>query len=193
MKKKSLLFDLLFTFMKIGLFTFGGGYAMISVIEDICVQKKKWISHDDMMNVTVVAESTPGPIAINCATYTGYRIAGFPGAVAATLGMVVPSLVIIYIISVFMEEFLALTFVANAFKGIRIAVGVIIVEAAVNMIRKMKKRPLSVAILVCGCTAMLAINAFSLSFSSIRLMILAAGVSVVAFALSGLRQGGAEK
>ena len=187
------LIELFLTFARIGLFTFGGGYAMISMIDHTCVEQKKWISHEELMDMTVVAESTPGPIAINCATFTGYKIAGFPGAVAATLGMVVPSLVIIYIISVFMEDFLALTFVANAFKGIRIAVGVIIVEAAVNMIRKMKKRPLSVAILVCGCAAMLAINAFSLSFSSIRLMILAAGVSVIAFALSGLRKGGAEK
>ena len=187
------LIELFLTFARIGMFTFGGGYAMISMIDHTCVERKKWISHEELMDMTVVAESTPGPIAINCATFTGYKIAGFPGAVAATLGMVVPSLMIIYVISVFMEDFLALTFVANAFQGIRIAVGIIIVEAALNMIRKMKKRPLSVVILVCGCVAMLAINIFSLNFSSIRLMILAAGVSVIAFALSGLRKGGAEK
>ena len=75
--RKNILLDLLLTFMKIGFFTFGGGYAMISMIENNCVEKKKWISHDDMMNVTVIAESTPGPIAINCATFVGYRQAGF--------------------------------------------------------------------------------------------------------------------
>ena len=90
-KKKNLLLDLFLTFAKIGVFTFGGGYAMISVIEDICVEKKKWITHDDMMNVTVVAESTPGPIAINCATFVGYQQAGFAGSVITTLGIVLPS------------------------------------------------------------------------------------------------------
>ena len=94
--RKNILLDLLLTFMKIGFFTFGGGYAMISMIENNCVEKKKWISHDDMMNVTVIAESTPGPIAINCATFVGYRQAGFLGSLIATLGIVLPSFVVIF-------------------------------------------------------------------------------------------------
>lgn len=84
----SILLELFFTFAKIGLFTFGGGYAMISIIENQCVERKKWISSDEMMNMTVIAESTPGPIAINCSTFAGYKRAGIPGAFAATLGMV---------------------------------------------------------------------------------------------------------
>ena len=83
--------DLFLTFMKIGFFTFGGGYAMIPIIEDTCVEKKKWLSHDDMMNIAVIAESTPGPMAINCATFTGYRQAGFFGSLAATAGIILPS------------------------------------------------------------------------------------------------------
>lgn len=67
----NILLDLFLTFLKIGAFTFGGGYAMISVIENVCVEKKQWITHDDMMNITVIAESTPGPVAINCATFVG--------------------------------------------------------------------------------------------------------------------------
>ena len=82
----NILLDLFLTFAKIGVFTFGGGYAMISMIENNCVERKKWITHDEMMNVTVIAESTPGPIAINAATYVGYKQAGFIGAVIATLG-----------------------------------------------------------------------------------------------------------
>ena len=82
----SILLELFFTFAKIGLFTFGGGYAMISIIENQCVERKKWISSDEMMNMTVIAESTPGPIAINCSTFAGYKRAGIPGAFAATLG-----------------------------------------------------------------------------------------------------------
>ena len=87
----SILLELFFTFAKIGLFTFGGGYAMISIIEDNCVDKKAWLTHDEMMNMTVIAESTPGPIAVNCATFTGYKKAGVLGALTATLGMVEPS------------------------------------------------------------------------------------------------------
>ena len=90
------LLDLFLNFAKIGLFTFGGGYAMIALIEDICVEKKRWITHDEMMNVTVIAESTPGPIAINCATYVGYKQKGLSGAAAATVGMVLPSFCIIF-------------------------------------------------------------------------------------------------
>ena len=101
-----ILLDLFLTFAKVGLFTFGGGYAMISLIEDTCVRKKQWITHEDMMNVTVIAESTPGPIAINCATFVGYKQKGLPGAVMATLGMILPSFLVILLISTFLEHFL---------------------------------------------------------------------------------------
>ena len=90
----NILLDLFLTFAKIGLFTFGGGYAMLSVIDYNCVEKKKWITHDEMMNITFIAESTPGPIALNCATYVGYKRKGLAGAVAATVGIIVPSFVI---------------------------------------------------------------------------------------------------
>ena len=89
-RRSSVLADLFFSFMKVGLFTFGGGYAMISVITDICVQRKQWLSQEEMLDLTVVAESTPGPIAINCATYVGCKMAGMSGAVLATLGIVLP-------------------------------------------------------------------------------------------------------
>ena len=86
-----MLLDLFLTFAKIGVFTFGGGYAMLSLIEDICVEKKKRISHDELMNITVIAESTPGPIAINCATYVGYKKGKMAGGILATIGIVLPS------------------------------------------------------------------------------------------------------
>ena len=114
--------ELFFTFVKIGLFTFGGGYAIISMIENNCVEKKAWITHDEMMDVTVIAESTPGPIAINCATFIGYKKAGFLGALVATLGIVVPSFIVIFLISIFLDNFLEITIVANAFKGIKVGV-----------------------------------------------------------------------
>ena len=91
----NLLIELFLTFAKIGFFTFGGGYAMIAMIENACVEKKQWITHDEMMDVTVIAESTPGPIAINCATFVGYKQAGFLGSLIATIGMVLPSFMVI--------------------------------------------------------------------------------------------------
>ncbi|MBQ5770610.1 MAG: chromate transporter, partial [Clostridia bacterium] len=103
-----ILKDLFYVFAKIGVFTFGGGYAMISMIEVNCVDKRKWITHEEMMDVTVMAESTPGPIAINMATYVGYKQAGMAGAVSATIGIMLPSFVIIYAISLLFDAFLSL-------------------------------------------------------------------------------------
>ena len=195
MKQNNLLADLLLTFMKIGLFTFGGGYAMIGMIEDNCVEKKKWITHDEMMNITVVAESTPGPIAINCATYVGYVQAGMTGAILTTLGLVLPSFVIIYLISMVLDNFLELTLIANAFQGIKIAVGVLILDAAVGMIKKMPKKPLMRGIMVCAFAAMMISNIFALNVSSITLLLTAAVVSLSVFAAKGApdMKGGAAK
>ena len=191
----NILLDLFLTFAKIGLFTFGGGYAMISMIENNCVERKQWITHDEMMNITVIAESTPGPIAINCATFTGYKKAGFVGALSATLGMIVPSFVVIYLISMFLDNFLELTIIANAFKGIKIAVGILILDAAITMIKKMHKKRLPRTIMVCSCVAMLCINIFAWNFSSISLMLIAAVVSLSIFVLSGApgQKGGAKR
>lgn len=178
--------ELFLTFAKIGLFTFGGGYAMISMIEDHCVEKKKWITHEDMMEFTVIAESTPGPIAINLATGVGYRKAGFVGAVAATVGVVLPSFVIILLISSMLDHFLEIAIVANAFRGIKVGVGIIILHAGFNMVKKMRKKPFPIAVAVCSTAVMLAVNLFSLKISSITLMIIAGLVSLVLF----LRKGG---
>ncbi len=188
------LADLFLTFAKIGLFTFGGGYAMLSMIEHQCVERKTWITHDEMMDITVIAESTPGPIAINCATFTGYKRAGFPGALAATLGIIVPSFAIIFAISLFLDNFLELTLIASAFKGIKIGVGILILDAAMTMIRKMPKKRFPRTVMLCSCAAMLCINAFSLRFSSISLMLIAGAVSLALFVLNGApaQKGGAK-
>lgn len=175
------LFELFLTFAKIGLFTFGGGYAMIPLIENTCVTKKGWITHDEMMDITVIAESTPGPIAINCATYVGIKKKGTLGAVAATFGVVLPSFVIILLISFFLDRFLEIKWVASAFRGIKIAVGILIVDAAVKMIVKMKKEPMSVTLLVCAFAAVMAINIFALRLSTIVLIIAAALISLAVY------------
>lgn len=131
-----MLKELFTTFAKIGMFTFGGGYAMISLIEHECVEKKQWLTSDELMDITVIAESTPGPIAINCATYTGYKKAGIKGAVIATTGMILPSFLIILLISASMDNLLEYDLAAKAFKGIRVAVGLLIVQAGITMTKR---------------------------------------------------------
>lgn len=168
---------------------------MISMIENNCVERKKWITHDEMMEVTVIAESTPGPIAINCATYTGYKKAGYIGAFIATLGIVFPSFGIIYLISMFLDNFLDLAIFANAFKGIKIAVGILILDAGITMIKKMQKKKLPRATMICSCVVMLCINIFAWNFSSISLMLIATVISLSVFIISGApeQKGGAKK
>ena len=134
----NLLLDLFLTFAKVGLFTFGGGYAMISIIENVCVEEKRWITHEEMMDITVIAESTPGPIAINSATFVGYRTCGVLGSAAATLGVVLPSFVIIFAISFVLRQFQALKAVQYAFQGIRAGVMALLCKALWGMYKKNK-------------------------------------------------------
>ena len=185
----NILVDLFLTFAKIGLFTFGGGYAMIAIIENNCVEKKQWITHDEMMDITVIAESTPGPIAINCATYTGYKRAGFIGSVVATLGMILPSFFVIYFISVFMDNFLEIEMIASAFKGIKIGVGLLILDAGITMVKKMHKKKMPRIIMALSCLMMLIINLLSLKISTITLMLFAGLFSLATF-ITAKKQGG---
>lgn len=177
----NILLDLFLTFARIGLFTFGGGYAMISLIDRSCVETKRWITHDEMMDITVIAESTPGPIAINCATYVGYRQKGLAGAVAATIGIILPSFCILFLISSFLDGFLEIAWVAHAFMGIKIAVGILILDASVKMICKMPKKPLQLAIMGGAFCAMMLINIVAVRITSITLMLIAGILSLSIF------------
>lgn len=173
----SVLLDLFLTFAKIGAFTFGGGYAMISLIDRECVENKKWITSDELMEVTAIAESTPGPIAINLATYAGYKKAGVGGALAATFGVVLPSFLIIWLISSFMENLLSIETVAKAFKGIRIAVALLIIRAALKLIKGMLKKTqhkyISAVILSLFFLAVIIIDLLGVNFSTIYLILIA--------------------
>jgi chromate transporter len=165
---------------------------MIALIEAECVEKKKWITHDEMMNVTVIAESTPGPIAINCATYVGYKQAGMMGAILATLGMVFPSFVIIYLISMIFNDFLSFTLIANAFKGIKVAVGLLILNAAIIMIQKMHKKIFPCVVMLLSCFTMLLVSIFTLCLSSIYIMLTAGVISLAIFFYKTKLQGSRE-
>ena len=180
MRPLPVLLDLFLTMARIGTFTFGGGYAMISMLSDICVEQKHWITHEEMMDITVIAESTPGPIAINCATYVGMKQAGVIGSVVSTLALVLPSFLIIFAIARYLDNFLAYPLVAKAFRGIQVGVGLIILRVGIQMIRKMQKKPLPLTIMGCAFTAVLAGNFLALNFSTIALMVIAGCVSLSA-------------
>ena len=186
-----ILLDLFLTFAKIGAFTFGGGYAMLSVISDNCVEKKKWITADDMMNITVIAETTPGPISVNCATFTGYRMKGVLGAAVATAGLVLPSFIVIFLISLFLDQVMAYPIVANAFFGIKIGVGFLVLDAALGMMKKLPKDLLTQLLLWGGAAVMLASDIFAFSFSTIALMLICAVISVSVFLVNRKKGGNA--
>lgn len=133
------IFELFLVFLKIGAFTFGGGYAMIPLIQKEICEDKMWLSSDDILDIVAIAESTPGPIAINAATFVGYKVCGFWGALLATTGVVLPSFVTITVISFFLEKFESLQVVKYAFAGIRIGVLVLIIKAVVTMYKQYKK------------------------------------------------------
>ena len=184
-KEGAQMIELFLTFAKIGLFTFGGGYAMVALIEDACVERKKWITHEEMMELIVIAESTPGPIAINCASYVGYRERGVKGALSATAGMVLPSLLVICAIAMFLEQFLEIAIIANAFRGIQVGVGVIIVNAGIKMLKDIPKTWLARCILIGACVAMLATNFLALKLSTIVLLIGAGILGFTAYRVKG--------
>lgn len=189
MKKGKMLADLFLTMLKIGAFTFGGGYAMIALFQNEFVSKKQWISDEEFTDLVAIAESTPGPIAINSATYIGYRKAGVLGSACATLGMVLPSLVIIWVISLFFDAFLSLTAAANAFRGIRACVVWLILSAGFKMRKSVSKDPVSTVLLLLtlGCTV--AFSIFAVSFSSVFYILIGGLTGYVVYALRNLRKG----
>lgn len=144
---------LFITFFKIGAFTFGGGYAMIPLIQREIAENKKWITNDDILDVIAIAESTPGPIAINSATFVGYKVAGFWGSFFATLGMVIPSFVIITVIAFFLDKFKHIQAIQFAFNGIRAAILVLILKALVSMYKQCPKSPVAYIIMALAFVA----------------------------------------
>ena len=178
------------TFFKIGLFTFGGGYAMISLIEDEVGRRRGWIDGDELSEVFAIAESTPGPIAINCATYVGYRQAGTWGSAAATLGVVLPSFIIICLISAFIEQFMALKAVASAFRGVQVAVALLILRAGIRLIRRLPKKAYTFIACALSAAAVAGINLLGWSLSTIWLILLGALMGIIL--LRGEAEGGGE-
>ncbi len=181
--------QLFLTFLKIGAFTFGGGYAMIALLENEFVEKKKWMDRDEFLDMVAIAESTPGPIAVNSATYIGYKIDGVAGAAASTLAVCIPSFVIIYCISLFFDRFLEMKIVAHAFQGIQVCVIYLILSAGLKMLKGMKKNAFNLVILCSVMAAMLLCTVFAVSFSSVFYILIAGAAGVGAYLLKRMRSG----
>ncbi len=174
---------LFWTFFKIGLFTFGGGYAMIATVRETVVQTKKWLTEDQFLEIIAIAESTPGPIAINMATYVGFKQRGVRGSIAATLGVVLPSMIIIFLISLFLDAFMANRFVAYAFRGIQCAVAFLITRAGFDLLRKVKRRPLPLLTFGAVLVLMVLFDLFAIQFSAVFFILAGGLIGIVAYAL----------
>ena len=180
---------LFFTFFKIGLFTFGGGYAMIALLEEEFIQRRKWLDKDEFLDMTAIAESTPGPVAINSATYLGYKLAKVPGAATATVAVCLPSFLIIYAISLFFEQFTQLTVIANAFKGIQVCVIYLIFSAGVRMLKALDKSPFATGVLAAVLLVMVGLSLAGVSVSSILLILLSGAAGVAAWLIGRRKEG----
>ena len=187
--KAQSLGTLFFTFFKIGLFTFGGGYAMMALLEEEFIQRRRWLDKDEFLDMTAIAESTPGPVAINSATYLGYKLAGVPGAAVATVAVCLPSFLIIYAISLFFEQFTQLTVIANAFKGIQVCVIYLIFSAGVRMLKALDKSPFATGVLAAVMLVMVGLSLAGVSVSSILLILLSGAAGVAAWLLGRRKEG----
>ena len=177
-----MLLSLFLTFFKIGIITVGGGYAMIANIRDEIIEKKAWLDDDELVQIITIAESTPGPIAINMATYIGFKKGGFWGSLLATLGVILPSLIIIFSISLFLDAFMANKFVAFAFVGIKCAVAFLIVRAGLGMLKKIKET-LQIILFAIAFLTLVAFKLFSVSCSSIFFILGGGVIGIFAYAV----------
>ena len=184
MQKLKGLLKLFLIFFKIGLFTFGGGYAMIVIIERELVERRKMIEENEFLDLIAIAESTPGPLAINSATYIGYKLHGFFGSVFATLGVVLPSFIIIFAISLFFDAFLTLEYVAYAFKGIQACVAFLILSAGLKMLKGLKKTVVNVILLSLTIICLVTLSLLSVKFSSIFYILIGGVVGLTVYLIS---------
>jgi chromate transporter len=175
--------QLFLVFLELGATTFGGGYAMIPQIREQIVEKRAWLTDDELLEVTAIAESTPGPMSINLATYVGFKKGGLLGSLLATLGVVIPSLVVIYLVSLIFNQFITNKWVAYAFVGVKAAVAFLICDAAIGLIKKMKREAFQIIILIVITLLMIAFDLFSIDFSSIYLILISGVLGLIFYSL----------
>lgn len=173
--------------LKIGLFTFGGGYAMIALLEREFVSGRKWVDKDEFLDLIAIAESTPGPMAINSATYVGYKVAGLFGALTGTVAVCIPPFIIKYAISLFFDQFMALEYVGYAFRGVQVCVVYLIASAGIKMLRGMKKTPMNIVLVSATILCMVLFSVFAVNFSSIYYIVIGGCVGLFIYLIMKIR------
>lgn len=189
MPKAKKVLRMFLVMVKIGLFTFGGGYAMIALLESELVAKRKWLEKDEFLDMIAVAESTPGPVAVNMATFIGYRQGGVAGAAFSTLGVCLPSFLIIFGISFFFDAFLSLSYVSYAFKGIRVCVIYLILSSGWKLLKTMERTPFSLLLFGTVFSAVLIFSLLSVRFSSVLYILLSALAGFFLYLIQKIRKG----
>ena len=179
MKKDSLLHKLVIlflTFMKVGALTFGGGYAMIPIIEEEVTKKKKWITELEIIDIIAISESTPGPIAVNAATYVGYKVAGIVGGIIATIGLTIPSFVIIFVISFFYQDFMKWPVIVAMFKGLKVGVIILLFSAVLRLRKGVKVNLVGTVLFVITLSLMLIFSFIDIGFKYLSLCLILLGI-----------------
>ena len=179
------LLVLFLTFLKIGAFTFGGGYAMIPIIEDEVTKKRKWISEMEILDVIAISETTPGPIAVNAATYVGYKVSGILGSIVATIGLAIPSFTIIFIISFFYQDFMKWQIIAAMFKGLKVGVILLLINALFKLKKGVKTNLIGVILFVITLSTTLLFSIFNVNFRYLSLCLILLGI-IVGISLTAL-------
>ena len=183
------LVKLFFSMLYISAFTFGGGYAMVALLEHEFVEEKQWVTREEFLDMVAIAESTPGPMAVNSATYIGYKLEGVPGAAASTLAVCLPSFAVIYAISLFFDQFLQLSVVSSAFRGIQVCVIYLIFSAGVRMLKALDKSPFATGVLAAVMLVMVGLSLAGVSVSSILLILLSGAAGVAAWLIGRRKEG----
>ena len=184
-KKNTLknLVNLFLTFFKLGIFSIGGGPTMLTLLQGELVEKKKWITNDELMEMTAIAESTPGPIAINLATYLGYKKGGFFGALLSTLGVVITPFVLMFCISLFLENILYYEAIKYAFMGVKVGVVFLLLKVSFTLVKSLKKDWFGILLLSAVTTAMVLFTIFAINFSAIYFILLGAILGLLVYGI----------
>ena len=180
--------ELFLTFLKLGLFSIGGGTTMLTLLQGELVERKKWLDNDELMEMTAISESTPGPIAINLATYLGYSRGGFLGAVLTTLGVVLPPFTIMFVISLFFQNLLSYEAVQYAFMGVKCGVVFLLAKVSINLVIHNKKDWLVIFILLVVTSLMVIFTLLAIDFSAIYFILIGAVLGLLIYGLLPLKK-----
>lgn len=184
--------QLMLTFMKLGVFSFGGGASMIMLLHDELVVKKKWLDEDELTEMIGISESTPGPIAINLATYLGFKKAGFLGALMATLGIVLPTFLIMFIISLFFKNLMSIKVIQYAFMGIQVAVVFLIVKVALNFTKALKHDSFAILLFLIVGILMIVFHYLNINFSAVYFILIGLLLGIIFYSLIKAKKMGKE-